>query len=177
MYKDNLEKVKSTQVLEMVRLAFEFCTFTEDLAKQEVNVALSFYQKLLPLMYIKGSLLPDIETSDESINERFVTEEHWEKVFMVAKEKFDKDEYFWIVDSNNDTLKVSIAEYIADIYQDMKDFIILFQDNRLAAKENAVFELKEYFAVHWGIRIAALMPVFHNIIYALKLKENDELEF
>lgn len=174
---DNLEKVKSTQVLEMIRLAFEFCTFTEDLANKEITVALSFYQKLLPLMYIKGSLLPDIEPSDESFNERFVSEEHWEKVFMVAKEKFDKSEYFWLVDSNNDTIKASIAEHIADIYQDMKDFIMLFQNNRLAAKENAVFELKKYLAIHWGVRITALMPVFHNLIYATEQKENDEIEF
>lgn len=174
---NNLEKVKSTQVLEMIRLAFEFCTFTEDLAKQEISVALSFYQKLLPLMYIKGSLLPNIETSDESYNERFVSEEHWERVFMMTKEKFDKDEYFWIVDSNNDTLKASIAEHIADIYQDMKDFVILFQDNRLTAKENAVNELKKYFAVHWGVRITALMPVIHNLVYAMELQENEELEF
>lgn len=177
MSKENLEKVKSTQVLEMIRLAFEFCTFTEDLAKQEVTVALSFYQKLLPLMYIKGSLLPELEVSDESINERYVSEEHWEKIFMSAKEKFDKDEYFWQVDSNNDTLKSSVAEYIADIYQDMKDFVVLFQDNRLAAKENAVYELKRYFAIHWGVRISALMPVFHNLIYALEIKENDDFEF
>ncbi len=177
MKKDNLEKVKSTQVLEMIRLAYEFCTFTEDIAKQEVKVVLSFYQKLLPLMYIKGALLPDLEEVDESFNERYVTEEHWEKVFMEAREKFDKDEYFWVVDKNNDTLKASIAEHLADIYQDMKDFVILFQNNKLVAKENSVFELKKLFAIHWGVRISALMPVFHNLMYALEIQENEEMEF
>jgi hypothetical protein len=177
MSKDNLEKVKSVQVLEMIRLAYEFCTFTEDLAKQEVTAALSFYQKLMPLMYIKGALLPELEVVDESFNERYVTEEHWEKVFMTAREKFEKDDYFWVVDSNNDTLKASIAEHIADIYQDMKDFVILFQDNRLVAKENSVYELKKLFAIHWGVRISALMPVIHNLMYALEIKENEELEF
>ncbi len=177
MSKENLEKVKSTHVLEMIRLAYEFCTFTEDIAKQEFDIALSFYQKLLPLMYIKGALLPEIEEPDTSFNERYVSEEHWEKIFMSAREKFDKNEYFWIVDSNNDTLKASVAEHLADIYQDMKDFIILFQDNRLAAKENAVFEVKKYFAIHWGMRISALMPVLHNLMYALEIKENEEMDF
>lgn len=174
MSKDNLDKIKSVQVLELIRVAHEFCVFTEDIEKQELNNILSFYEKVLPLLYLKGSLLPEVVVTDESLNERYVSEEHWENIFMNFRNKFGKDEYFWVLDSSKEPLKASIAEHFADIYQDMKDFIILFQNSRLAAKENAVFEMKRYFAVHWGPRLTTIMPVIHNLIYAQKIREHEE---
>ncbi len=177
MSKENLEKVKSTHVLEMIRLAYEFCTYTESIDKKELTEILSFYQKLLPLLYLKGSMLPELEASDESFNERYVSEEHWERIFMSVKSKFGKDEYFWLVDSNNDTLKASIAEHIADIYQDMKDFMVLFQNSRLAAKENAVIEIRKFYAIHWGLRLSTIMPVIHRLNYAIEIAENEDTNF
>ena len=171
---DNLDKIKSTQVLELIRVAHEFCVFTESIESKDTTEILSFYQKVLPLLYLKGSLIPTVTVSDERFNERYVNEEFWETVFMNFKTKFDKDEYFWIVDANNEPMKASIAEHFADIYQDLKDFVILFQNNRLAAKENAVFEVKKFFAIHWGPRLTAVLPTIHQLLYAKQILSSEE---
>lgn len=176
MSTDNLDKLKSNQVLELIRVAYEYCVFTEEIEKHDLKTILSFYQKILPLLYLKGALLPDIEVSDKSFNERYVSEEHWENVFVNLQAKLGKEEHFWTVDNNREMLKISIAEYLADIYQDLKDFVVLFQNNRLAAKENAVFEVKRYFQVHWGARLSAVIPVFHNILYAQEILKNEHSE-
>lgn len=177
MSKENLEKVKSSTVLELIRVAHEFCVFTEALEKKDITDILSFYQKVLPLMYVKGSLLPLLTDVDPSFNEKFVAEEHWQQVFMNVKSKFGTDEYYWQVDENKEPMKASIAENIADIYQDMKDFVVLFQKNQLSSKENAVLDVRKYLAFHWGPQLTAAMAHIHNLNYAIEIKENEELDF
>ena len=56
------------------------------------------------------------------------------------------------------------------VNQDMKDFVVLFQDNRLAAKENAVADLKRLFAVHWGLRSSKAAYKIHLTLF------NNEIE-
>ncbi len=176
MSKENLEKVKSSTVLEMIRVAHEFCVFTDRVEKTDINEVLSFYQKVLPLMYVKGSLLPQLEEVDESFGERYVSEEHWQKVFMNIKTKFGDDEYYWEVDQNRELIKSSLAENIADIYQDMKDFVVLFQKTQLAAKENATADLKKFLAVHWGPRLTSSLNHIHKLIYKNDILEIDDLD-
>jgi len=174
MTEENLNKIKSTQVLELIRVAHEFCVYTEDIDNKEITDLLSFYQKILPLLYLKGSLLPDIEVTDSSFNERFVTAEHWEKVFMGVRTKLGDDDDFWKADESNELMKVSVADHLADIYQDLKDFIVLFQKDRLAAKENAVFSVKKYHAIHWGSRLTTIMPILHSLLFAKEIALNEE---
>ncbi|RUA26634.1 MAG: hypothetical protein DSY76_05815 [Bacteroidetes bacterium] len=173
---ENINKIKSTIVLEMIRIAHEYNTFTEDLKNKKVEDIINFYQKVLPLMYLKASLLPDVEVSDESANERYVTEEHWEEVFMNLKTKFGKADEYWELDDNSDSAKVSLAEKLADCYQDTKDFVVLFQKNKMAAKENAVFEIKRLLKVHWGPRALSALKQLHTILYQEEIdKENEFL--
>ena len=171
---DNLNKVKNKTVLEMIAVAHEFNVFTEDVAKKEVNDILGFYEKILPLMYVKASLLPDIEVSDASANERYVAEEHWEGVFMALKGKFEKGDSFWELDENMDSVKASLSEKLADIYQDTKDFVILFQKNSLGAKENATHEIKRLFKVHWGPRAILVLGQLHQLLYTKEIEMENE---
>ena len=174
---DNLNKIKSTAVLEMIRVAHEYNVFSEDIEKKKVEDILSFYQKIIPLMYIKAALLPDIEVSDTTANERYVAEEHWEGIFMKLKAKFGKSDEYWELDENNDSNKASLAEILADIYQDTKDFVVLFQKNQMAAKENAVYEVKRLFKVHWGPRSNSAVKQLHNLLYQKEMEQEDELLF
>jgi hypothetical protein len=172
---DNLSKVKNKVVLEMIAIAHEFNLFTEDVkSKKKPEDIMGFYQKILPLMYTKAALLPDIEVGDESANERYVAEEHWENVFMALKEKFGPADEYWELDGNNDTIKASMAEKLADIYQDSKDFVMLFQKNLLAAKENAVYEMKRLFMVHWGPRALSVIAQMHQLLYAKEISLEED---
>jgi len=174
---ENINKIKSTAVLEMIRIAHEYNTFTEDLEKKKLEDIISFYQKVLPLMYLKASLLPDVKVSDETANERYVAEEHWEAVFMKLKTQFAKADEYWELDENNDSVKASLSEKLADIYQDTKDFVVLFQKNQMAAKENAIFEMKRLFKVHWGPRSNSVLSHLHTILYQKEIDQENELVY
>jgi hypothetical protein len=169
---DNLTLLKSNQVLEMITVANDFCVFTESVKDKDAAAILSYYQKVLPLLHIKGSLLPDIEVSDESANVKYVSEEHWQEVFTALELKFGKDDKYWFPDHNNDLIKDSLADNLADIYQDMKDFVVLFQDARLASKENAVADLKALFATHWGLRTTKAAYKIHLTLFNKEITED-----
>ena len=172
---DNLNKIKSTVVLEMIRVSHEFNVFSESITTKETKDILSFYQKVMPLMCIKASLLPEITVNDESANERYVAEEHWEKIYMNLKEKFAKADEYWELDENNDSVKASLSEKLADIYQDTKDFVVLFQKNQMAAKENAVFEMHRLFKVHWGERSISALNQIHKLLYQKEIEAENEV--
>lgn len=163
---ENLELLKSRNVLEMLTVAHEFCLFTEDVKNKSSQQMLEYYQKVLPLLYVKGSLLPDMDVEDTDSLERYITAEQWQETFQTLEEKLGKDDIFWILDPVQDSIKASLSDHIADIYQDMKDFVLLFQNPKNIAKENAVVECKFQFASHWGLRISRILNPIHQLLHS-----------
>ncbi len=164
------DPVASRKVLEMLTIANEFCLFMEKSAERTRDELLQFLQKICPLIYLKASLLPDITVSDEEAVQHYVTEEQWEELFNLLRNKFgDVDEFFAIdhhEHSHHDPVKASISEHITDIYQDMKDFVLLYQNPLRPFRENAVLELKHLFETRTGFRLVNLMQIIHYLISA-----------
>jgi hypothetical protein len=161
------EIVFSRKVIDMLTVANEFCIFIEETAKYDKAQILTYLERVLPLLYLKGSLLPDVVVGDESANVRFVTEEQWGVIYNDLKAKFGKDDDFIMNESPeaDDCSKMSLAELVADLYQDMKDFVQLYQRNTMAARENAIFYIKLYFENHWGYRALQSMIAIHFYLY------------
>jgi len=159
----------SRNVIEMITVANEYCLFMESIDKYSKDDTIFYLQKLLPLLYIKGCTLPIVDVQFPEANERFVTEENWQTVFNDARNIFGKNDEQWIVNhyeqDEESRIKISLSEFLADIYQDMKDFILLYQKNTKYARENAVFELKELFASHWGFRLLEVHKFMHLWIF------------
>ena len=165
----------SKPVIEMATVANEYCYYLENIEKKEKDEVFEFLQRILPLLYLKGSLLPSLEPEYPEANERFVTEEQWERIFTTLRDKFEKDDEYWIIDpqyiNETEPLKASLSENMTDIYQDMKDFIYLLQKNTLAARENAINQCKILHGNHWGYRVGNLTTRLHHLIYF-----NEEIE-
>ncbi len=156
-------------ILEMLTVANEYCYFFEHIEKKEAVEIIEFVYRVGPLLYLKGTLVPKVEVENPELNERFVTPEQWENLFYALREKFGYKDEFWIIDpayiNENEPLKASLSENISDIYQDMKDFVLLYQKNTLAARQNAVSEIRKLFATHWGYRITNMMPKVHHLMH------------
>ncbi len=170
MAKDKTDDITlSKPVIEMATVANEYCYFLENIEKKEKEDVLEFLQRILPLLYLKGSLLPIVDPEYPEANERFVTEEQWEKVFTSLRDKFEKDDEYWIIDpqyiNETEPLKASLSENMTDIYQDMKDFIFLLQKNTLAARENAINQCRVLHGDHWGYRVGNVFSRIHHLIY------------
>lgn len=170
------DPVYSKTVLELLTVANEYCLFLEKAENYDRQDILIFLQKVCPLIYIKSSLLPVIEIEDEEAAEHFVTEEEWEGVFNSLHLKFGEDDLYYFIDpherSHTDAVKASLAENFTDIYQDLKDFVLLYQKPRKASMEYAVFECKRLFETRYGFRLVRA----HSVIHYLLNKEGEKGE-
>lgn len=170
----NNEAAYSKPVLEMLKVANEYCIFLEGIKRYTLEDTYILLHRMLPLMYLTGSLLPEIEVEDSGANERFMTAEQWESLFGDLRKKFQGADEYWLLDYQaadpTNPVKASISEQLTDIYQDFKDFLILYQKNSKDAKQNAANDCRTLFYTHWGTMSINLQKQIHYLL-------NKELNF
>ena len=75
---DDLQHIGySREVIEFVAVAKEFCGYLEGSHEEDASELLSKLQKFIPLIYLKGSLLPSCESDNLGMMEEVVTEEDY----------------------------------------------------------------------------------------------------
>jgi hypothetical protein len=122
-------------------------------------------------MYLKASLLPQLDSFFEDGNEKFVTEADWTDINESLKEKFGTaNDYLEVFDEKiNETegsVISSISENMADIYQDIKDFLLLYQTGTGEVMNDAVWECRMNFENFWGQKLVNSMRAIHKFIYS-----------
>jgi hypothetical protein len=162
-------QVASKIVLEMIAVANDFCSSMEQADRHARKDLLTYLQRILPLIYIRASLLPDLVAQDEDAIEHYVTEEQWENLFNQLREKFGEEDLYYFINlsekSNQDAIRGSLSENLADIYQDLKDFLLLYQKPLVTFRENAVMDCKRLFETRFGSRIVNALTAIHAILY------------
>jgi hypothetical protein len=165
------DPVYSRNVVEFVAAANEFCKYQEHAAGISGDEMLRILQRLLPFLYLKASLLPSLEPFFEDGNEKFVTESDWFRVHDILQEKFGTaNDYLEVFDEKiNETegpVVSSLAENMADIYQDLKDFLLLYQTGTQEVMSDAVWECRMNFENYWGQRLTNSLRAIHKFIYS-----------
>ncbi|MBE0640102.1 MAG: DUF5063 domain-containing protein [Bacteroidales bacterium] len=163
------EPVYSPFVLEFLAVAHKYCVFIEDIHKYTLDEVRDYLHKALPLLYVRGSVLPELPEEEYEMNEKFVTEEQWQIVFNELREKFGNNDEYWFVENDNphnDLVKGSLSDNLSDLYQDMKDFVILYQKPMRDAKVAAVWEIRQLFKAHWGFRVVNALKVLHYQLFS-----------
>ncbi len=159
------DPVYSKQVIEMLTVANEYCLFMEKAEEYSKEDIFAYSWRILPLIYLKSTLLQPVIPQEPDDAERFVTEETWEGIFNTLRNKFYPDDHFWmshdLTDETTEIEKNSLAEHLADIYQDMKDFIMLYQKNLHSARENAIAGIITHFREHYGPAITKSLNALH----------------
>jgi hypothetical protein len=158
--------IQSRQIVEMLTVANEFCLFAEEIEKFDKSYITEYLQRVLPLLYIKGSLLPEVDETTDSDYERYVIEETWEYLFNYIRQLFGNENsyYFWNPELN-EAAESSVAETMADLYQDLKDFVFLYSKPAYYAKLNSVHMCRNLFIHRWGKQIPGLMNHLHRMLY------------
>lgn len=163
--------VYSRVVLEFTAAANEFCKYAERASEISGSELLKILQRLLPFLYIKASLLPSLEPFFEDSNAKVVRESDWAAVRDVLKEKFGSaDAYLEAYDAKmkeaEGPVVGSIAEDMADIYQDLKNFLVNYRTGTNEIMNDAIWECRMNFENYWGQRLTDSLRAIHRFVYS-----------
>lgn len=180
MEENNSQVIFDKNAVEFVTVAAEFCGFMERVSDMKRRDFVDKSLKLLPLLYLKVSLLPACERMEESDPETFVTETDYEvvrsSVASLLGEYDDFLEVFLDDMAYSDTpIHQNISECLADIYQPLKDFICVFQLGLEQTMNDSLAICRELFAEFWGQRLVNVMRALHDVKYR-QLAHGEETE-
>lgn len=171
----------SQNITDFVTVVSEYCLFVENTARFNKRDFLDKARKLLPLLYLKGSLLPKIESVFDDENEKFVTEEDWGIIHGSVQKKLGyHDEYRDIYDplthEQVEQSTASISDNLADIYQDLKNFITLYNIGTEEIMNDALWDCKLNFEEFWGQKLLSALKAIHTVYFSDDDLEDEETE-
>ena len=167
------EVIFDRNVVEFVTVAAEYCSFlerSEGAARAEFVDSLL---KLLPLLYLKGIMLPECSRiADYEDLGRFVTEDEYEVLRLTLADVMgNRDDYLdvFVTDMKySDTpIRKTVSEDLADIWQDIKNFVCLFRTGVSQTMNDALVECRENFAAYWGQTLVNTLRALHEVKYSL----------
>lgn len=174
---ENHSVIFHRDTVEFVTVAAEFCGFLEHAEGQSRYTFVSTALKLLPLLYLKASLLPPCEPLGMMEPETVVGEDDYEAVRLtVAGIMADADDYLdvFVEDMRySDTpIRKTVSEDLADIYQDVKDFVGVYRLGFDETMHDALVICKEHFATYWGQVLVNTMRALHEVKYSFTVDED-----
>ena len=160
--------VYSSALVEFVLAANAYCAFLEELKGDEGKTFIEDSVRHLSSVYSRILETGDTEPVFETSPEPAVSEQEWSALFQrialilgpyndilrMAKEgEFDRSEL----------VNHTISEDLADVYQDLKDFTIVYSRGLEDLMNDAAWELKERFAEHWGAKLLRALQALHEL--------------
>jgi hypothetical protein len=153
-------------MVEFVTAANEFCRFLEQLNEVDGRLFIEGSVVLLSRVYSSAVRTGETEPVFDSPVEASVTEMDWnmveQRISMILgphndylrpadEEEFDRSEL----------VTQTISEDLADIYQELKDFTMIYGRGMEALMNDAAWEVKARFGDHWGIKLLRALAALH----------------
>lgn len=162
--------VFSRNTVEFVTVAAEFCAYIERANEINRKEFIGTMLKILPLLYIKAQMLPQEERLNDEELEDFVSEDSYEVLRITLSELLaDKDVYLdvFVAEMKYSDTPVTkfISEDLADIYQDIKNFVCLFQVGINETMHDAIVECNNHFCDYWGQTLVNTLRALHEALY------------
>ncbi|MBP3712136.1 MAG: DUF5063 domain-containing protein [Bacteroidaceae bacterium] len=165
--------------LEFVTVAAQYCALLEKSEEQTEEVFAGTLLKLLPLLYMKVQLLPEVETEGDFVPEGQVTEEDYNfvrnGVYRLLHEHDEYEMLVWDEDMQTDESRwQSVSEGLADIYQALRNFVAVYQQRLEPCMQDALWQLRENFELYWGQTLLDTLRQLHRIRYTLPAGADEE---
>lgn len=182
----NINKtVFASETIEFVTVAVEYCIFLERFEGQDVKEFTSKLTKILPLLYLKAQLVPEVKDEDLGELESAVTEDDYN--FILAKATAAMGQYndyleVFVEDMrySDEPILAHIAENLADIYQDIRNFVAVYERGVEEHMYGALFTCLENFKNYWGQTLTNVLRALHAVQYpsadALLNSDFDDME-
>lgn len=173
------ERIYSKDIIEFVTVGAEYCAFLERTPELGKDEFIDKIIKILPLLYLKATLLSPEEPEEEAYTERFVTESMYESVRMSIESLLGEDDNYLEVfqsgmEYSEGPLAASISEGLADIYQDLKDFISVYRLGNEPQMLESLYICYENFVSYWGQQLVNVLRALHHVKYSQHDDDDDD---
>ncbi|MDR2621639.1 MAG: DUF5063 domain-containing protein [Dysgonamonadaceae bacterium] len=159
---------------DFVRTALDYCILMEKTKPGEKKLFVDNMAKVLPLLYLKVSIIPPVMEDYESELEVKVTEEMYERVReniagLLGEDDLYLETFHPDIKLSDSPVAVKISEDLADIYQDLGNFIAVFKNGQKETMNDSLVLSIRNFEKYWGQRLVNALRALHFIKY----KDND----
>ena len=168
MKENNTHYVYQEAAIEFVTVAVQLCLYLEQSAEQEKDEFIEKMLCMLPLLYLKGKLLPKSVEEMDGYPERFVSETEYEDMRQMVASKLGSDDAYlevFVEDMrySDEPITAFVSENIADIYQEIKDLACNYQTRDEAVMNDALVSCMDGFEQHWGQKLLNVLRALHAL--------------
>ena len=160
--------VYSNALVEFVKAANEFCSYLEELQGTEGKIFISESLRQLAELYALFLEIGETEPVFDSPPEPTVTEAEWSARFQrVAGILGSSNDILRIADEeefdDSELVSHTISEDLADLYQELRDFTVVYSRGLEELMNDAAWELQVRFAEHWGSKLLRALSALHKL--------------
>lgn len=178
MSEDLKSIVYSRDSVEFVTVAVQYCRFLESFEDTPAEELTDKFTKLLPLLYLKASLVPHTEMVDDEGMETSVTESDYNYIMSKLHKVYGKDDRYLEVflqdmKYSETPIAESISENLADIYQDLKNCITIYERGITENMNDALYMCVENFSTYWGQKLVNVLRALHSLKYSESVDDTE----
>ncbi len=164
--------VYNKNTIEFVAVAKSFCDFMDQLETTDKAGFLDTTVRLLPLLYLKATLLPSNELISDDDPEMFATEEQYSDLARIIADLLGNDDAYLEVFHpdirfSDTPVATFVSENLADIWQDLFNFISVFRIGYDDTMNDALYVCRTNFEQFWGQSLVNVLRALHNCKYAV----------
>ena len=163
--------ILSRNSLSLIAMANEYCHEIEVALDKEREDFVTTMLKLLPRIYIVISDVVEKENNEDLL---YIDSYLYEDAYNKAKENVycllgEDDVYLEVFEEDmkySDTpIAATISENLADIYQELYNFVMTLQNAPTEVAGDVIYALKDSFKSYWGQTLVNVMRALHNLSY------------
>jgi len=185
---NKIDSLIAPQTKDFVRLCRKYFEYLETLPDKNISDFWHVQLNMLPKIYTGLFQLPKLKGCYSSDVEKYVTEREYNKTLTnLATYIGTLDKFTDFADlSHPGSVKVietNLSEILTDIYQELKDFVFLYESGTIENMNDAIVECLDSFERYWGIRMLSATRIIHVNLYqhrysdakkSLNLSENTD---
>lgn len=165
------ELFEDENVNNFVTTAANYCTLLENANNFSKKDFIGKTLEIFSSLYYSMLRFPLFEVdSEEGMIEKFVTEQEWNNIYQIVSQKLGYhndylDVYDPVARQEEDLSVGKISDNLADIYQDMKDFVTLYGVGNEEVMLASLWECKISFEEFWGQKLLNATRVLHRLYF------------
>ncbi len=165
-----MELIYSKFTIDFAKVAVDYCTWLEAIRKNKKEVFVDQITKILPLLYLKASVIPDIEENFDSELQSFISEDTYESIRSGVADILGEDDTYLEtfhpdIQFSDTPVAAYISENLADIYQDLGNFISVFRHGEKETMTDSLSLCINNFKNYWGQKVLNALKALHHLKY------------